>query len=345
MSMFFQAGLIVGSNHGDYSITIDKESMLKTSIYRTQEDYRILGLNHNSVFFLPHETHIFGAISWEETSGSLTHYSLNIYEIKNKRNGWAGEPTIEQCNEYPYSLSSVNTKILNGGKLIWTDSNSTDFIFLNDSYEQLDTSYFYGKRLIPSYNGTFAYDITESVLYTMQIDAMGNVTLEKLKDLPSLLSPDNEYGETRLDSIRINDDASVLFFCESVCMASKTPGESARRFWRTKVYSIDFLSEDVFTLIQTYDNFEPEVEVDGGNSVFCIEYGMYNADGNIGNSHDCNKLLYPELTRSQVLGLVYHGEYYYKHTKTSLTALPEDVVKGRTFMGRNGSPEIGTLEV
>lgn len=46
-----------------------------------------------------------------------------------------------------------------------------------------------------------------------------------------------------------------------------------------------------------------------------------------------------------IVGLKYKNMFFYKSDSESLSALPNDVKKGKTFIGEKGTPETGTLEV
>ena len=48
---------------------------------------------------------------------------------------------------------------------------------------------------------------------------------------------------------------------------------------------------------------------------------------------------------SEVIALLYQGEYYYRGAFGLLTATPNDVRPGKTFIGQNGTVETGTMEV
>lgn len=48
---------------------------------------------------------------------------------------------------------------------------------------------------------------------------------------------------------------------------------------------------------------------------------------------------------TEVIALAYQGEYYYKRRHGLLTAGQPDVRKGKTFIGWQGYPEVGTMEV
>lgn len=58
-----------------------------------------------------------------------------------------------------------------------------------------------------------------------------------------------------------------------------------------------------------------------------------------------NGAIYLSKDYSRVIGVKYNGDYYYKSISDVLTAKPEDVVAGKTFIGKQGEQEVGTMEV
>ncbi len=227
---------------------------------------------------------------------------------------------------------------LNGNKLIYAflGQNDDDRIVLYDENFTKKgtinpkTVSGNGKNNIISYDGYYMYSIDNSTLYEINIDyGSGKITTLKSRQLKSLLTPNNEYGNTSLVKWRVNSDVSLLYLCEKV-YAYDLSSESSYSYNRTKVYSVDFTTENVFELIQTYDLFEPVYFNNDKN-------GIWDGANNISN------MLYPVKNFSKVIGLKYMGEYYYKTDSMNLTALPENVEAGKKFIGRNGSPEVGTL--
>ena len=49
--------------------------------------------------------------------------------------------------------------------------------------------------------------------------------------------------------------------------------------------------------------------------------------------------------KKNFLGIKYKGEFFSKIKKDQFTATPSDVATGKTFIGKNGEAETGTLEV
>lgn len=97
------------------------------------------------------------------------------------------------------------------------------------------------------------------------------------------------------------------------------------------VYKVDFDGNDILQPIVNYDNI-------------LTDYFNTYAGTNCVVFSDGNKLeLAPDY--SNIIALKYDGEYYYKHEKGTLTATPQDVLNGKTFIGYEGLQETGTMEV
>ena len=97
------------------------------------------------------------------------------------------------------------------------------------------------------------------------------------------------------------------------------------------VYKVDFESSDILQPMVNYDNIYTEnINTYAGTN--CVVFS--NGD----------KLeVFPDY--SNIIALKYDGEYYYKHEKGTLTAIPQDVLNGKTFIGQSGTVETGTMEV
>ena len=70
---------------------------------------------------------------------------------------------------------------------------------------------------------------------------------------------------------------------------------------------------------------------------------LYYSDQPIQDSNGDKLEVFPDY--SNIIALKYDGEYYYKHEKGTLTAIPQDVLNGKTFIGQSGTVETGTMEV
>lgn len=78
-----------------------------------------------------------------------------------------------------------------------------------------------------------------------------------------------------------------------------------------------------------------------------IYYSAMNVDGSkilIANSTNMNKLI-SSIDNSEIIAIKYKDKYYYKQEGGQLSAGQGDVRAGKTFIGYQGYPEIGTMEV
>lgn len=98
------------------------------------------------------------------------------------------------------------------------------------------------------------------------------------------------------------------------------------------VYKVNFESSNVFEpILETEEEFYTDqlVTYAGTN---CIIMGS-----------DTRFIIAPDYTN--VIGLKFNNEYYYKQGKGILSATPSDVATGETFIGNAGEIETGTMEV
>lgn len=97
------------------------------------------------------------------------------------------------------------------------------------------------------------------------------------------------------------------------------------------VYKVDFESSDILQPMVNYDN------------VYTNYINTYAGTNCVVFSNGDKLELAPDY--SNIIALKYDGEYYYKHEKGTLTATPQDVLNGKTFIGYEGLQETGTMEV
>ena len=98
------------------------------------------------------------------------------------------------------------------------------------------------------------------------------------------------------------------------------------------VYKVNFESSNVF---------EPILETE--EEFYTNELVTYAGTNCIIMGRDARFIIAPDYTN--VIGLKYNNEYYYKQEKGILSATPSDVTTGKTFIGYNGEIETGTMEV
>lgn len=98
------------------------------------------------------------------------------------------------------------------------------------------------------------------------------------------------------------------------------------------VYKVNFESSNVF---------EPILETE--EEFYTNELVTYAGTNCIIIGRDARFIIDPDYTN--VIGLKFNNEYYYKQEKGILSATPSDVTTGKTFIGYNGEIETGTMEV
>ena len=96
-------------------------------------------------------------------------------------------------------------------------------------------------------------------------------------------------------------------------------------------YKVNFENENVF---------EPIVDTE--DRAYTQNMSSY-AGTNCAIIDSVKFIIAPDYTN--VIGLKFNNEYYYKQEKGILSATPSDVTTGKTFIGYNGEIETGTMEV
>lgn len=100
---------------------------------------------------------------------------------------------------------------------------------------------------------------------------------------------------------------------------------------KTEIYSIDLESNNILTYIDSTD------------TVVFTNKGQIFDDCFLWETNGGGFFLSKDYSR--IIGVKYKDDYYYKTTSDILTARPEDVASGKTFIGKAGEQETGTMEV
>lgn len=92
------------------------------------------------------------------------------------------------------------------------------------------------------------------------------------------------------------------------------------------------------------------LEIPASNSSISIRYvenGQILAGSGVTFVYNNNAFNIVKVAKdySEVIGLLYNGDHYYKVDNTIITAVADDVRSGKTFIGKSGNIETGTLEV
>lgn len=147
---------------------------------------------------------------------------------------------------------------------------------------------------------------------------------------------DGSITVTELKKFQVaNGDTSYLINSDSTTKSGFIIGDSKYFIFidqtKTEVYSVDFISNEILTYI------------DSENLVVFTNSGQIFDDSFIWEPNQGGFSTFKDY--SEIIGLKYKNDYYYKMSSNILTARPEDVVLGKTFIGKLGEQETGTMEV
>ena len=153
------------------------------------------------------------------------------------------------------------------------------------------------------------------------------------------ITMDYDQGEitvTELKKFQVADgDTSYLINSSSKNKSGFVIGDSKYFLFidstKSEIYSVDFTSNEILTYIDSED------------SVIFTNSGQIFDDSFIWEANIGGFSIFKDY--SEIIGLKYKGNYYYKMASNILTAKPEDVTLGKTFIGKAGEQETGTMEV
>lgn len=310
-TIYWRKELYADINHGNPQIKVcpaDKNEVL------------LVQTNGHSAYTKIYLYQIGFSTLYEDQENHIGHCSINWNSNWNYNGEYSGA-TIRFRHKVQWSQN---------GKLIAAVTNSTMRIFaLTDAYSLLNTKdvSLAGKAYqqiaelsgdgayVMLYNGTNGISVKQIVVNY----STGAISL-------------SDTGKTFTDTYFENTDFMVYvtvdrrFFilqCSSGCAT----------------YSLDFESNDVLHFLKLITPTELDSTYSiwaafSNNLVICYRtyHGNYAIFETIVNYED-------------VIGLSYEGNVYYNLSKLKLSAKPEDVALGKTFVGMAGTKEVGTLEV
>lgn len=248
------------------------------------------------------------------------------------------------------------------------------FILINVNLETLNIQYsitkyyesgrgasinFYFKIINNKY--IFAYDDNYYNTYIFMLTDSGNLLAKSaLSNNFMAMSSDGKYIITKnnekefvLNSITLdydkatikvskiktfkvaNGDENYLINTSSIKKEGIIVGENKYFIFlgsaKAEIYEINFEADEILTYIDSTDL----VVFTKNCQIFDDCFVWQPNKGGFSLSKDY----------SRIIGVKYNGDYYYKKTSDVLTARPEDVTSGKTFIGKLGEQEIGTMEV
>ena len=174
-------------------------------------------------------------------------------------------------------------------------------------------------------------------LYTIDFDANDNVTTTKLKRIHL----DSSYAYCVVDLCFTNDDRVVVIQGNKDTLTSST-------YFIYKIFELsDILNaEDNATINNVYNrsiNSERFLATDNNTKIFGYDFCVNWSESEPGEVVLSSLALEADI--SNVIGLKYKGNYFYRQDPHILTAGQPDVRAGKTFIGWMGTQEVGTMEV
>ena len=133
-----------------------------------------------------------------------------------------------------------------------------------------------------------------------------------------------------------NDDKAIVLQGDHNCYAFST-------YCTYKMFELEDIlnAEDGTTVSNIYNKVtNKEFQLVTDNNMKLFGYDDYNGRSKIQLSS-----LTLEADISNVIGLKYKGDYFYRQDPHILTAGQPDVRAGKTFIGWMGTQEVGTMEV
>lgn len=174
-------------------------------------------------------------------------------------------------------------------------------------------------------------------LYTIGFDADYNVTTTKLKRVFF----DSSYSYCVVALCFTNDDRVVVIQGNKDTLTSS-------KYFIYKIFELsDILNaEDNATINNVYNksiNSERFLATDNNTKIFGYDFYVNWSLSNPGQVRLSSLALEADI--SNVIGLKYKGNYFYRQDPHILTAGQPDVRAGKTFIGWMGTQEVGTMEV
>ena len=257
-------------------------------------------------------------------------------------------PYIKISESIEENGSLVYFKFVNNGTLLMCAESDTRnntaygkiiFFFINEKFEVskrvLSTIIQNGKDELPfiTPDGKYVIEGTFKEIYKLEI----NYTEETIVATKTNISLDGFKTSNNTMAYEFSNDGKYLYgFVENYIAYGD--------------YRLDMLIYEVIYDVDTFsikllkkltsENSISRTSVGGRNfQIFPYQNVLYMYDGTQ------FKMFYMERDYSEVVALLYNGDYYYKTFSKSLTASPTDVLKDKTFIGSNGKPEKGTLTI
>ena len=238
--------------------------------------------------------------------------------------------TIKELSEFE-SAAGGSYNFINNDRLIYQSNyvSNLNISILDENYNSIKTTSKTMGTCVISADGLYVLSLSSAKIYTLVVDyETGEITIEYLRDFPSIVETTIVNEDGKVDGVMIreaylNGAGNILWVIEAI-----TGDDSLHRQDRIRVYSVDFNSENVLNfLFSTRGDF---LKLSADREAISLTG---------------NTVLSTVKDFSKLVALKYEGSYFYRQDPGVLTARPADVTKGVTFIGRNGIPENGTLEV
>ena len=263
------------------------------------------------------------------SSTTYTYTGLNHRSVPSY-----GKFTISSDDKYAYFINLSKDGFGGSAPLIYIDVNDTPR--LGKTHSQLQyggTINIKGTNIILQY---YSYPSSQSYLYayTTSLDDNNNLLTTLLKKIYL----DDSYYKTTISSIVITNDNKVFV------LQGDDSCYSFSNYYTYKVFEL----EDILNILNDENNDTVNSIYNKVTNTEC----MLVTDNNIkifGFDSDESVVRLSSLSLEEdltnVIGLKYKGDYFYRQDPHILTAGQPDVRAGKTFIGWMGTQEVGTMEV
>lgn len=246
-----------------------------------------------------------------------------------------GKFIISSDDKYAYFINVTKSSFNGSAPLIYIDVNDTPR--LGKTYSQLQyggTINIKGTNIILQYY-SYPNQSSSIYVYTTSLDNNNNLITTLVKEIYL----DVKLSRKTIASIAITND-NKLFVLEGddSCYAFST-------YYTYKVFEL----EDILNILNDENNntvnsiynrvTNTECMLVTDNNIKIFGFDLYKSSVVRLSS------LVLEEDISNVIGLKYKGDYFYRQDPHILTAGQPDVRAGKTFIGWMGTQEVGTMEV
>ena len=277
--------------------------------------------------------------------GNNSSYSLYDITFYNMTGGFIVTSTR---NTYSDTSARSNTP-KKGDFIISSDDKYASFVNLSEGggyrtpiiYIDVDDTPRLGRTIRGNDGGTINVKGTNFILqyensgiyvYTIELDSNDNLIMTFIKTIYL------DYRNMIISSLVITDDNKVII------LQGNDTNYVFSDYFTYKIFELEDIlnAEDETTAKNIYNRVtNKEFNLITNNPTKLLGYDDYRyADGDMQLSS-----LELEADLTNVIGLKYKGDYFYRQDPHILTAGQPDVRAGKTFIGWMGTQEVGTMEV